>query len=84
MDNGTAIDELQNFAEYYSDAKCHKKQRESLNHAIEILRKVDECRLVEVVRCGDCVYRNEKGYCTEDGRGGLWDTDFCSWGRKEE
>lgn len=96
MDNKTVIENIKsisNFIGYDEKSVVVKQMQESLNHAIETLQKVEDGRLVEVVRCKDCIYYNEwgTGYggCIKDidENGSTWivdDNGFCFWGRKEE
>lgn len=40
--------------------------------------------LIPVVRCYNCKYLNEKGFCEKHSRIKKEDMDFCSWGERKE
>lgn len=52
----------------------------------ECLDKAEVADVVEVVRCKDCIYHSENGWCGADHLGGRWTEgdDFCSFGEERE
>lgn len=53
--------------------------------AKEVVDKMPTVDAVEVVRCKDCKFLHEKGYCTRVvGLSRIKPDDFCSYGERKE
>lgn len=53
-----------------------------LNKEYISYRRVDE--LLHIVRCEECAFYNERGFCDKHSHIAKRKDDFCSWGERRE
>ena len=53
-----------------------------LNREYISYKRVEE--LLHIVRCEECVFYNEKGFCDRHSHIAKRKDDFCSWGERRE